>query len=331
MQPDSNPAHDPPTDGDREIVSLVAVDPAIRAGDQLRTAREARKLSVVDVARALNLSTNQIRDLERGSGESFHNAELRRRLGGRYCDLLELPRVLVAVSPRPNAPLRIAGQPVRLGSASPQRGRGHWALLALVLLIGYLTMRQFGDDWSDSLRGMVAGGPAARNAGLPPPAPAPSPAPVLSPPASSFPTGSGPGSSPGSAPGSAALAAAPLGPKAPTANAAAQNGVTPGGLAPSAHLASGPAQSQTNAQAPTPGRFRISAVTDRCWVEVQHDAGRVSRVLERGESIDLPAVGLHRVLVGNRSAITATLDGRPLDLRPTGGVTARYDAPAGSR
>ena len=127
------------------------------------------------------------------------------------------------------------------------------------------------------------------------------------------------------------MAAAPLGPKAPTANAAAQNGVTPGGLAPSAHLASGPAQSQTNAQAPTPGRFRISAVTDRCWVEVQHDAGRVSRVLERGESIDLPAVGLHRVLVGNRSAITATLDGRPLDLRPTGGVTARYDAPAGSR
>jgi cytoskeleton protein RodZ len=327
MQPESNPAHDPQTEGDREIVSLVAVDPAIRAGDQLRTAREARKLSVVDVARALNLSTNQIRDLERGSGESFHNAELRRRLGGRYCDLLELPRALVAVSPRPNAPLRIAGQPVRLGSASPRRGRGHWALLALVLLIGYLTMRQFGDEWSDSLRGMAAGRPAASNAELPPRAPAPSAAPVLSPVAPSFPTGS----APGSAPGSAALAAAPLGPKAPTANAAAQNGVTPGGLAPSAHLASGPAQSQTNAQAPTPGRFRISAVTDRCWVEVQHDAGRVSRVLERGESIDLPAVGLHRVLVGNRSAITATLDGRPLDLRPTGGVTARYDAPAGSR
>jgi len=31
--------------------------------------------------------------------------------------------------------------------------------------------------------------------------------------------------------------------------------------------------------------------------------------------------------VGNVRAMTATLNGQPLNLRSTGGVTARYDAP----
>ncbi|NBS98900.1 MAG: DUF4115 domain-containing protein [Betaproteobacteria bacterium] len=75
------------------------------------------------------------------------------------------------------------------------------------------------------------------------------------------------------------------------------------------------------------GRLLISAKGDRCWIEILHDQGRTARVLQPGQVIDLPAVGLHKVFVGNVRAITATLNGQPLDLRSTGGVTARYDAP----
>jgi hypothetical protein len=74
-------------------------------------------------------------------------------------------------------------------------------------------------------------------------------------------------------------------------------------------------------------RLRLTALGDRCWVEVQHDQGRIARVLQPGEVIDLPEQGLHKVFVGNVRAMTATLNGQPLNLRSTGGVTARYDAP----
>jgi hypothetical protein len=94
-----------------------------------------------------------------------------------------------------------------------------------------------------------------------------------------------------------------------------------------------PAQSTGSADAAvvppvaSAGRLQISAKGDRCWIEILHDQGRTARVLQPGQVIDLPAVGLHKVFVGNVRAITATLNGQPLDLRPTGGVTARYDAP----
>ena len=57
-------------------------DSSAIGGDALRRAREARNLTIVDVARQIHLSTSQVRDLEQGRAESFHNAEVRRRLGG---------------------------------------------------------------------------------------------------------------------------------------------------------------------------------------------------------------------------------------------------------
>jgi hypothetical protein len=88
-----------------------------------------------------------------------------------------------------------------------------------------------------------------------------------------------------------------------------------------------PALPLTAAPAVSRGRLRLTALGDRCWVEVQHDQGRIARVLQPGEVIDLPEQGLHKVFVGNMRAMTATLNGQPLNLRSTGGVTARYDAP----
>jgi hypothetical protein len=88
-----------------------------------------------------------------------------------------------------------------------------------------------------------------------------------------------------------------------------------------------PAVPLTAAPAVSQGRLRLTALGDRCWVEVQHDQGRIARVLQAGEVIDLPEQGLHKVFVGNVRAMNATLNGQPLNLRSTGGVTARYDAP----
>jgi len=248
-------------------------DSSAIGGDALRRAREARNLSIVDVARQVHLSTSQVRDLEQGRAESFHNAEVRRRLGGRYCDFLDLPRSLVADSPRPDSPLQLPGGPVRARPAGSRHRGIPWLLIGVLGILGAVVV-QAGWQWWGAQAWDLAFAPAvvAPRANVPP---------AIAPPVP---------------------AAAPI----PTPIPAATPAATP---------------------TVSRGRLRLTAHGDRCWVEVQHDQGRIARVLQPGESIDLPEQGLHKVFVGNVRAMTATLNGQPLDLRSTGGVTARYDAP----
>lgn len=268
-------------------------DSSAIGGDALRRAREARNLTIVDVARQIHLSTSQVRDLEQGRAESFHNAEVRRRLGGRYCDFLDLPRNLVADSPRPDSLLQLPGIPVRARPAGTRHGGIPWLLIGVVVILG-AALAQAGWQWWGAQAWDLAFAPAA----VAPPvnvplAIAPEPPALEDPPAV-----------PPAATSAPALAPAPA--PAPA-------------LAPVVAAAPAPAASR--------GRLRLTAHGDRCWVEVQHDQGRIARVLQPGEVIDLPEQGLHKVFVGNARAMTATLNGQPLDLRSTGGVTARYDAP----
>ena len=281
-------------------------DSSALAGEELRRAREARNLSIVDVARQIHLSTSQIRDLEQGRAESFHNAQVRRRLGGRYCDFLELPRSLVADSPRPDFPLHLPGTPVRARPAGSRQGYGPWLLVGgLLAVVGVLAVQAGWQWWGSNARDLASASPSASSASVPQSVPqsvAPSVAPLV------------PGSDPASAPAPAPI---PLTGPVPVPASAMR----------------APAQSTGSADAAvvppvaSAGRLQISAKGDRCWIEILHDQGRTARVLQPGQVIDLPAVGLHKVFVGNVRAMTATLNGQPLDLRPTGGVTARYDAP----
>ena len=302
-------------------------DSSALAGEELRRAREARNLSIVDVAREIHLSTSQVRDLEQGRAESFHNAQVRRRLGGRYCDFLELPRSLVADSPRPDFPLLLPGSPVRARPAGSRQGYGPWLLGGLLAVVGVLAVQAGWQWWGSNARDLASPSPPASSASVPPPgtpsglpsalpslAPSVPPSVALSAPPSAPP--SVPSSDPASAPAPAPI---PL------------TGPAPAPVPASAMRAPAQARGSADGAVVPPvasaGRLQISAKGDRCWIEILHDQGRTARVLQPGQVIDLPAVGLHKVFVGNVRAITATLNGQPLDLRPTGGVTARYDAP----
>ena len=269
-------------------------DSSAIGGDALRRAREARDLSIVDVARQIHLSTSQVRDLEQGRAESFHNAEVRRRLGGRYCDFLGLPRSLVADSPRPDSPLQLPGTPVRARPAGTRHGGIPWLLIGVLLILG-AALVQAGWQWWGAQAWDLAFAPA-----------------VVAPPVTS---------------------SAPPAPPMITSPVVIPPVVIPSVDVPSASapepqaVVQPPALPLTAAPAVSRGRLRLTALGDRCWVEVQHDQGRIARVLQPGEVIDLPEQGLHKVFVGNMRAMTATLNGQPLNLRSTGGVTARYDAP----
>lgn len=277
-------------------------DASALAGEELRRAREARNLSIVDVARQIHLSTSQVRDLEQGRAESFHNAQVRRRLGGRYCDFLELPRSLVADSPRPDSPLLLPGTPVRARPAGSRPGYGPWWMVGLLALLGVVAV-QAGWQWWGSHRWDLPFGPFAGDSVS---TPAPAPAAI-------------------SAPTSAPIPAPVPTPSPALAGVPPQVFVSP---APANPPGTAPVVNKPAPSAPvSAGRLQIRANGERCWIEILHDQGRTARVLQPGQVIDLPAVGLHKVFVGNVRAITATLNGQPLDLRPTGGVTARYDAP----
>jgi len=281
-------------------------DTSAIGGDALRRAREARNLTIVDVARQIHLSTSQVRDLEQGRAESFHNAEVRRRLGGRYCDFLDLPRSLVADSPRPDSPLQLPATPVWARTADSRHKSIPWLLSGVLVILGAVVV-QAGWQWWGAQAWDLAFAPAVVTPPVTPPVTAPPhPAPVAVVPSLSFPSAI--------APEPPAVEDPPAIPPATTPT-----------LTPAPVFRAAP----TLAATPTVsrGRLRLTAHGDRCWVEVQHDQGRIARVLQPGESIDLPEQGLHKVFIGNVRAMTATLNDQPLDLRSTGGVTARYDAP----
>lgn len=273
-------------------------DSSASGGDALRRAREARNLAIVDVARQIHLSTSQVRDLESGRAESFHNAEVRRRLGGRYCDFLDLPRSLVADSPRADFPLQLPGTPVRARAVGTRHGGTPWWLFGVFLLLGAMMVQAAWQWW----------GAQAWDRAFAPPMAAP---PWTAPPWAGLPLTTSPMPIPPA-----------IAPDPPTVEEPA---AMPSAASPTAVPAPVPAP------VPSPtvpqGRLRLAAHGDRCWVEVQHDQGRIARVLQPGEVIELPEQGLHKVFVGNVRAMTATLNGQALDLRSTGGVTARYDAP----
>ena len=269
-------------------------DSSAIGGDALRRAREARNLSIVDVARQIHLSTSQVRDLEQGRAESFHNAEVRRRLGGRYCDFLGLPRSLVADSPRPDSPLQLPGTPVRARPAGTRHGGIPWLLIGVLLILG-AALVQAGWQWWGAQAWDLAFAPA-----------------VVAPPVTS------------SAPPAPPMITSPV--VIPSVDVPSVDAPSASAPEPQA-VVQPPALPLTAAPAVSRGRLRLTALGDRCWVEVQHDQGRIARVLQPGEVIDLPEQGLHKVFVGNMRAMTATLNGQPLNLRSTGGVTARYDAP----
>ena len=286
-------------------------DSSAIGGDALRRAREARNLTIVDVARQIHLSTSQVRDLEQGRAESFHNAEVRRRLGGRYCDFLDLARSLVADSPRPDSPLQLPGIPVRARPAGTRHGGIPWLLIGVLVTLG-AALAQAGWQWWGAQAWDLAFAPAVVAPLVTAPMAIPPEPPVVE--NSKADT---PADTPADPPADPAVVP-------PAANPT---------RTPTPVLAHAPAPAPISASASVPtsmasrGRLRLTALGDRCWVEVQHDQGRIARVLQPGEVIDLPEQGLHKVFVGNVRAMTATLNGQPLDLRSTGGVTARYDAP----
>ncbi len=213
------------------------------------------------------------------------------------------------------AVLQLNSMLLLVGRYPPDQQWRLWLLGGLLAVVGVLAVQAGWQWWGSNARDLASASPPASSASValsvPPPV-SPSVSPSVPPSVSS----SVPSADPALAPAPAPI---PL------------TGPAPAPVPASAMQA--PAQSAGSAdRAVVPpvasaGRLQISAKGDRCWIEILHDQGRTARVLQPGQVIDLPAVGLHKVFVGNVRAITATLNGQPLDLRPTGGVTARYDAP----
>ena len=221
------------------------------------------------------------------------------------------------------AVLQLNSMLLLVGRYPPDQQWRLWLLGGLLAVVGVLAVQAGWQWWGSNARDLASASPPASSASValsvPPPV-SPSVSPSVSPPV--------PPSVPPSVSSSVPSADPAL---APAPAPIPLTGPAPAPVPASAMQA--PAQSAGSAdRAVVPpvasaGRLQISAKGDRCWIEILHDQGRTARVLQPGQVIDLPAVGLHKVFVGNVRAITATLNGQPLDLRPTGGVTARYDAP----
>lgn len=313
-------------------------------GVQLKTAREARKLSVADVAHALKISPRQVELLEASAwndlpGHTFVRGFVRNYGRFLHLDAEALLRQLEA-APVPKPPQ--LNLPRSTEVTLPQPGvvqrkdfvtMGLGALLVLVAALAFFMVPD--GWWSGDVTTIVH-----RN---PEPAPASQPAP---PPAAATVVPSVPGAPtegtvfPPGSPEAAALAgqqaAAVSGamPTQPTqqkttapAPLPAAGATSPGVGAVAAVPAAAAAQvmqvSQSAVRDPASGRMQAEfSVSQLSWVEVRDKAGvlLLAENVAAGARRSVSGVPPLAVVVGNAAGVTLTVNGRAVRLSPNPGT-----------
>jgi cytoskeleton protein RodZ len=290
-------ANQMPRDGANEDVppemSLPPEEPPPLPGSFLREAREARKLSVFEVAQSLKFSPRQIEALEADDFSSLPpGATFQRGFVRGYAKLLKLdPAPLLAMLDvqMPAAPsdvrapqnMGVAATPVAAGSRSSRPmlyGSAVLAVLAIALA-----------GWH------YIGGPIVSMPSQSAPEPA-VPAPVVAPPAET--TVTAPDLRVESAP--AAPAADPAAaPAAASAAPAAGPAAAPAAAAPEAHQL-------------------IFAFQEKSWVEVSDATHRIIFSAENAPGTKQVVSGKppFQIVIGNAAKVELRYDDRQIDLKP---------------
>lgn len=305
-------------------------------GERLKAARLAAGMEVERVASQLHLKAEQVLSLEEDDYQGFAARVFVRGYLRNYARLVSLPvdNVLAmfdAVWPESGDPLEL--KPV--GTHKPQVSSRHgvvrtvsWALLAAIVALFFVW-------WSGYLK---------LNDSLPQPADLQGEAP----PAEAAPPGTL--ALPGTPAGS--NEADPVTPPAPDSGLAEDTVAVPEVEAPAAEAAAAPAQdgaaageagAEAAATAPTPAPEASSAplrpevvltLNGTCWVNIRDSSGSYKLIgqFKAGTHRVLEGTPPYRILLGNASVATLTVNGEPYDLAPhTNALVARFTLDTGAQ
>lgn len=297
----------------------AALNPALTPGRQLLAAREARKLSLDDVAQHLKYSPRQIEALEFDDYAALPGATVVRGMIRSYARFLNLEAepLLEQVrgrtsSPHPSVAVEKMDVPFPTRAAG---GHRLWWVLSGIVALGVAV---FVLDWALNARERLA---AAIQAGTPAQS---TPAPAASTPET-------PGIAPTTEP-PAEMPAQPGGLAAPVATIGGAAPATPASVAPAAPVTpatpstpAAPAPVATPAVTPAPPAPAVAAGPTKrlvmrfardSWVEVRDADGQslMNRMNAGGTEATVDGKAPLRVVIGAASGVTATFDGRPVDV-----------------
>lgn len=314
-------------------------DAAPTVGSQLKAAREARHMSVGDIAMALKLGSKQVEALENGDWQSLPGQTFIRGFVRNYARLLQIDPVplmgqLDAVLDSPQLRLTLPGQPQRQVTM-PQAGRSRrrdyvmvWigAVLVAVAAAVYFLLPE---DLSEMRAGLDS--VAALFSKQDEPA-APAPA-EQSPKASQAEPVFPPGTTPQQVMNPQAVTPGDVaGPTAPAAisspalvppSVMQEPAVKP---TPQPQQAPQPPQSaQPAAPAEKTAALHLAFQQDS-WVEIRDGKGKVlhSQLHRAGTEQTIEGQGPYSLVLGNAPGVKVSLRGKPVDLAPrTQGNVAR--------
>ena len=307
-------------------------------GKILSEAREAKGLSVADVADKLKLTTRQIEALETEDLEHLPSAVFVRGFVRNYARLLNIPEAgLPAITEQAIEPTSTITAPSEdlVFRTSPVR---RWLVLPVVGLIVFMVLVAALYSWLRQgeeaylTNGAVTTQEPVRQPGVPA-APA---QPVPTPPAQSVPTPPAQSPTPPAQPVRPPAAAAAPATAAPVeaAKAPPSMAVVPP-VAPAQVNPPAPAASPAKPAAPASWDYgaakaenhslHLVAQDEESWIDVMSaDNQRYTRLLQPGEQMTVHGLPPLQVVVGNAAHVQVTYDNKGVDLKPhTGDRVAR--------
>lgn len=330
--------------------------PALGVGDQLKAAREARRMSLGEVSQAIKISPRVLEQVEANAWGEMPGHTFARGMVRSYAKLLQIdPAPLLKAledAPLPKLPLLDMPSPTQasLPVAGQAQRRDRLTMAAGVLLVVLAALAYFivPDSWleksSDNLaspEGSLAAPPATLVPPVSPATPEPGgPAAAGAPVAPAFegPAGQSLGSPAGGAAGTVVQPMQQLQqpqampaqvPPAGYLSAPAPAPVSPPTpVAPAAQFAppvqaAPPAPPATAGQAvPAPVKPATTGLefrfTGTSWIEVKDKNGALVLAgnYEAGNSRQLDGPGPFAVALGNADAVVVSYRGRPVDLKP---------------
>lgn len=309
----------------------------VGVGEMLRTTRESRGLTLVDVAQALKLTQRQVEALESERFDALPGAAFARGFLRNYARLLGLdPEPLIdalaqtsGVGAPELAPISNAQGTLPAGDGALRPSAFPIALIALLLLVAVVGGWYF--DWfqqtdapgADSAVIDTPVAPAALTPVIPPadntPLVIPDDAPSGSATDAVPPAPSSAVEAPAAAPTVAGVLAPPppgAGQPAPATAAAPAAPVPapPEAVAPAAATPAAPAPAVT----PTSSNRLVFRFTAESWVEVRDASGEIifSRTNRPGSVQEVTGKPPYRLVIGNAKDVELEYAGKPVDLAP---------------
>lgn len=294
-----------------ETADNVTELPVKGPGERLRAARVAAGLEITKIAAQLHLRPGQVEELERDHYDSFDARVFVRGYLRNYARLVSLPGESIldafdALYPDPQEPAL-----KRVGSHKPQVSSRHGAvrLVSWLLLLGILGL--FVVWWAGYLELNGQADVAAET------------------PEQAVTAAEAPGLLPDTGGGDVNLVLPPASPQsaspmpeerieAEVASPAAEPVSTAPDPGPAASVMPPVAEPEA-ASAPQTGPARIElSLTGPCWVDIRAADGsyRLLGEFQAGTRRVLGGVPPYKILLGNASVASLSIDGRPLDLKP---------------